>query len=200
VSNELWNLKSKNLKRLILLSNSGRWPATPTHPCSALTQRGISFQSFEWRHNCTLTKCILGPPKLISENRLCGLDSIKRSSERESLEHICYKQTAMNSAINSQSTPNLQSSAIQCNHSHVNFSAPQFPGTACMQQSFLCQPWYDVSLYIHPIVEYRFQPQLSFEANIVLVSFIRNVWFNSVRLTRYQVKNRNVSENILPIC
>jgi len=140
LSKELWKLNSENLKRLILLSNSARWPATPTHPCTALTQRGLSSQIFESRLNCILTECMFGQPKLVSENRLWGPYSIERSSERENLESSRYEKTATKSAINCQSKASLQSSGIESKHNHFNFSAPQFPGTTCMQPSFLCPP------------------------------------------------------------
>jgi len=140
VSKELWKVKSENLKRLILLSDSARWPATPAHPCTALTQRGPSSHIFESRLNCILTKCMFGLPKLVSENRLCGPNSIERSPERENLESSSYEKIATKSAINCQSKASLQSSAIESKHNLFNFGAPQFPGTACMQPSFLCLP------------------------------------------------------------
>jgi len=143
---ELWKLKSENLKRLILLSHSTRWLASPALPCTALPQRGLCSQIFESRLNCILTKCMFGPPKLVSENRLCGPNSIKRSSERENLESSSYEKTATKSAINCQSQASLQSSAIESKHNYFYFGAPQFPGTACMQPSFCCPPWHDVSL------------------------------------------------------
>jgi hypothetical protein len=62
-----------------------RWPATPAHQCTTLTQRGLSYQIFESRLNCILTKCMFGLPKLVSENRLCGPNSIERTPERENL-------------------------------------------------------------------------------------------------------------------
>jgi hypothetical protein len=134
----LWKLKSENLKRLILLSDSARWPATPAHPCTALTQRGQSSQIFESRLNCILTKCMFGPPKLIFVNTLCGPISIERRSERENLESSSYEKTATKSAINCQSKVSLQSFAIESKQNHFNFGAPQFPETACIQLSFLC--------------------------------------------------------------
>jgi len=118
---------------------------------------------------------MFGPPKLVSENRLCGPYSIERSSERENLESSSYEKTATKSAINCQSKASLQFSAIESKHNHFNFSAPQFPGTTCMQPWFLCPPWHDVPLYIHTIVEYCFQPHYWFQVNIVVVRFIMNV-------------------------
>jgi len=177
---ELWKLKSENLKWLILLSNSARWPATPTHQCTALTQTALSSQIFEPRLNGILTKCGFGRPKLVSEKRLCGLNSIETCSERVNVESLSYEKTVTKSATNCWSKPSLQSSAIESQHNHFNFGEPQFPGTACMQPSFLCLLWHDVSLYIHTILEYSFQPQLLFWVNIVVERFIMNVWFNSV--------------------
>jgi hypothetical protein len=174
-------LKSENLKRLILLSVFARWPATPAHPCTALTQRGLRSQIVELRHTCILTKCMFRLPKSRSKNRLCEPKSIGRTSEREKCQCSSYKKTATKSAINCQSKASLQSSAIESKHNYFNFGVPQFPGTACMQPTFLCLPWHDVSLYIHTIVEYSFQPQYVFDANIVLLRFIINVWFNGVR-------------------
>jgi len=147
ISKELWKHKSENLKRLILLSDSARWPATPTNPCTALTQKGLSSPIFESRLNCILTQWMFVQAKLISENRLCQPKSIKRSSNREHLETSSYEKTATNSAIHCQSNASLQSSAIQSKHNHFNFGAPQFPGTACMQPLFLCPPRHEVSLY-----------------------------------------------------
>ena len=66
---ELWKVKSSNLKRLILLSDPARWPATPAHPCTALTHRGLSSQIFESRLYCVLNECMCGTPKLVSETR-----------------------------------------------------------------------------------------------------------------------------------
>jgi hypothetical protein len=149
-------LQSENLKRLILLSDSARWPATPVHPCTALTQWGQSSQIFESRHNCILTNCMFGPPELVFEKGLCGPKSIERHSERDNLESSSYEKTATNSAINCQSKASLQSSAVESKYNHFNFGAPQFPGTACMQLLFLCLLWHDVLLYIHTIVEYSF--------------------------------------------
>ena len=91
LAKELWKLKSENLKRLILLSDSARWPATHAHPCTTLSQRGLSSQIFESRLNCILTECMFGPPKLVCENRLCGPNSIEKSSERENPESSRYK-------------------------------------------------------------------------------------------------------------
>jgi len=162
MSKELWKLKSENHKRRILLSDSTRWAATLAHPSTALTQRGLSFQIFESRLNCILTQCMFGQPKLVSKNRFYVTNSIQRSSERENPVRSSYEKTATKSAINCQSKPSLQSSAIESKHNHFNFGAPQFPGTSCMQLSSLCLPRHDVSLYIHTIVEYSFQPQYLF--------------------------------------
>ena len=68
----------------------------------------------------------------------------------------------MSSAINCQSKPSLQSSAIEFKHNYFNFSAPEFPRTAHMQLSFLCPPWHEISLYIYTIVEYSFLPHYGF--------------------------------------
>ena len=100
----------------------------------------VSCQIFESRLNCFLTKCMFGPPKLVSENGLCGPNSIERSSEREYLESSSYEKTATKSAINCQSKASLQSSAIASKHNHFNFGAPQLHQTAFMQPSFLCPP------------------------------------------------------------
>ena len=137
LSKELWKLKSENLKRLILLSDSARWPATPAHPCTALTQRCLSCPIFNSRLNCILTKYMFGPPKLGFESRLAGLNSIERNSERENLECGSNKYTATKSAIHCQSKGSLQSPAIESQHNHFNFGVPQFPRTAWMQRSFL---------------------------------------------------------------
>jgi hypothetical protein len=149
----------RNLKTLILLSDSARWPATPAHPCNTLTQRGLSSQIFESIFNCILKKSLFGPPKLLSENRFCGLNSIGRSSERENPGSSSYEKIATKSAINCQSKQSLQFSPIEPKYNYFNFGAPQFSGTACMEPSFLCPPWLNVSLYIHTIAEYSFQPQ-----------------------------------------
>ena len=133
-------VKSEDLKRQILLSDSARWPATPTHPCTALTQRSLSSHIFESRLNCILTQCMFGPQKLVSENRLCGPNSLERISVRENLQSLSYEKTAAKSAINCQSKASLQSSAIESKHNHFSFGAPQVPGTACMQPSFVCPP------------------------------------------------------------
>jgi hypothetical protein len=92
-------LKSENLKRLILLSNSARWPATPAHPYTALTHSGLSSQIVESRLNSIMTKCMFGPANLVSQNRLCGPKSIVRSTKRNNLESLSYEKTATKSAI-----------------------------------------------------------------------------------------------------
>ena len=140
--------RARNSKDWFRSVDSARWPATPAHPCTALTQRGLSSRSIESRFNCFLTKCMIGLPKLISENRLCEPNSIKKSSKIENLESSSYEKTAMKSAINCQSEASLQSSAIESKHNHLNFSAPQFPGTACVKSSLLCLRW-DWSLTTH---------------------------------------------------
>jgi len=141
--------RARKLKRLILLSGlckiAGNFPA---HPCTSHTQRGLRSQSWDSRLNCILTQCMFGLPRLVSENRLCEPNSIETSSKRESLERWCSEQTARKSSINCQSKASLQSSAIESKHNHLNFGAPQFPGTACTQSSFLCPPW-DLRLTTH---------------------------------------------------
>jgi len=99
-----------------------------------------------------------------------------------------------------KSQPSLQASAIQSDHNHLNFGAPQFPGAVCRQLSCLCQPWHDLSLWLHPIVEYSFQSQHLIYVNIVVVRFIMNVSFNGVRFTRYFAQNQNVCENLWSLC
>ena len=148
LSKKLWKLKSENLKRLILLSDSARWPATPTHPCTTLTQRGLSSQIFESRLNCILTKCMFGPPKLVSENRVSGPKSKQRCSEEENLQSSSLREDSYeeSNSLSEYGEPAILSHWVQA-YNHFNFGAPQFPGTACMQPSFLCPPWYDVSLY-----------------------------------------------------
>jgi hypothetical protein len=83
---------------------------------------------------------MFGPPKLVFDNRLSGQNSIERSFERENFESSSYEKIAMQSVINCQSKASMQSSAIESKHNHFNFGAPQFPGTACMQPSFLGPP------------------------------------------------------------
>jgi len=56
-----------------------------------------------------------------------------RVAPRDNLESSSYEKTATNSAINCQSKPSLQSSAIESKHNNFNFGAPQFPGIAYMQ-------------------------------------------------------------------
>ena len=79
---------------------------------------------------------------------------------RENLESSSYEKAAMKNAIHSQSQASMQSSAIESKYNHFNCSAPEFPLTAWMPPSFLCPPRHDVSLYIHIIVEYSFNPNL----------------------------------------
>ena len=76
-------LESEDIQRQILLNDSARWPATPTHPCTALIQTGLSPQLFGCRLTWIYTKCIFGRPKLISENRLCEIISIMSEVQRE---------------------------------------------------------------------------------------------------------------------
>jgi len=78
-------LESENLKRQILLSDPTRWPATPAHPFTALTQRCLSSQFFECRLNSTLTKCVFRPPSLVSGNKLCEPISIMTEVWRQRL-------------------------------------------------------------------------------------------------------------------
>ena len=60
-------LKSENLKRLILRSDSARWPATPTHPWTALTQRGLSSQILNQDLTVFWLNVCLGRPNLYPE-------------------------------------------------------------------------------------------------------------------------------------
>jgi len=112
----------------------------PAHPCTSLTQRFLSSQCLDSRLNCILTRCMYGLPRLVSENRLCEPDSIENCSKRENLESLSYEKTSTKSAINCQSMASVQSSAIKSKHHQLNFRAPQFPETACLQSSFLCPP------------------------------------------------------------
>jgi len=180
-----WKLHRENLKGLILLSNFPRFLATPAHTSTALTQRGLTSQIFEFRLNYFLPKGMIGPLELLSKNRSCGQNSIEGYSKRENPERSSYANTAMKSAINCQRKPSLQSSTIEYEHYDFKVGAPQFSRIECMQPSFLCLPWDDVSQYIHPIVEYSFQPQPVFSVNSIVVGFIINVWLNSVRFARY---------------
>jgi len=96
----------------ILLSDSAKWQATLTHPCTALTQRNLNSQIFESRTICVLNKCMIRAPKLISENKLHGPKSFERNCNRENVESSSYEETAMKSGINCQSKPSLQFSSI----------------------------------------------------------------------------------------
>jgi len=76
-------LKSKNLKRRILLSYSTRWLATPTQACITLTQWALRSQYIEWRPQWILNKCMFGPSKLVSKDRFWKQISIRRKVQRE---------------------------------------------------------------------------------------------------------------------
>jgi len=70
----------------------------------------------------------------------------ERSSKRESLESSSEEKTTSKIAINCQSKVSLQSPANESYRNNLIFGAPQFPGTACIQSSFHCPLWDDISL------------------------------------------------------
>lgn len=158
LSKELWKLKSENLKRLILLSDSARWPATPAHPCTTLTQRGLSSPIFESRLNCILTNCMFGPPKLISENRLFEPKSIERALRERILKaQVMRRQlrrVQLTVRVRQACNPQPWNPSITISTS-VHLNSPEL--LACnYYSSARCDM---TSHYTHTIVEYSFQPQ-----------------------------------------
>jgi len=88
----------------------------------------------------------------------------ERSSKRETLDSGSEEKTTLKIAINCQSKARLHSPANESYRNHLNFGAPQFPWTACMQSSFFCPLWDDVSLFIHTIVADSLQSRHLFKS------------------------------------
>jgi len=83
------------------------------------------------------------------------------------VRRVCNPQP-LNSTITIQTSVHLNSTELHaCNH----------------HSPVRCE--IDVSLHIHAIEVYSFQPQCLFSINIAVGRFIMNMWFNSVWFTRY---------------
>jgi len=124
LSNEL-QLRSDNPKRPILFNNSARWPATPTHPCTTLSLRGLVSEWFEYRLNSIQTNCLFQLAKPVSENSIMQTGFHQQwSLKRQNHESSSYGMTASKSTINCQSKASFQSPAIESKHNHFKFSAP----------------------------------------------------------------------------
>ena len=150
MSKEL-QLVSESLKSLILLSSFTRWPATPTYPCTALTQRGLSSQCLEWIHNWILSKWIFWLRKLISDIRICELISIMREVRKDPLLKGEVKKwqlrrlqltVSVKRACNPQRMNHIVTiwSLVHLNSAELHWR---------MQSSFLCPLWENVLLCIH---------------------------------------------------
>ena len=90
----------------------------------------------------------------------------ERSSMRETLESSSGDKRSSKIAISCQSNVSRQYPVNESYRNHSIFSAPRFPTTACIQSSFLCQRWDDVSLYIHTVIAYSFQSQHLFKSTL----------------------------------
>jgi len=94
-------------------------------------------------------------PKIEYENRYPSSEMLAEiESWQLRLRKYCFEECNSQSEYGKAAIP---SHSIQ--HDHSIFGVPQFPRTACMQLSFLCPLWDDLTLCIHTIVAYSLQPQ-----------------------------------------
>jgi len=165
------------------------------HACTVPTEKELRSQRIECWHNLILPKCILGPQKRRIWIWIIWPYVHQQSSlKRHNVESSSEENMASKSAIKCQSITSWQSPAIKSKHNHLIFHTPQIPATACLHSSFLC-PWCDdISLCIHTILAYHYQPQHAFQVNCVVVRLIMNIWCKGVQLTKYSAQNLNLSD------